>query len=112
MSCGITRVVTMQWGQLHVEMIGGTGDLHHGYAHRSAPCLSAEPDYPNAVQMMTNFSAYYAGYAAELADRLDAIPEVAQAMGVDTDVVGDATISPKKTTAPDIDLRGPLPGLV
>jgi hypothetical protein len=187
LSCGISRVVTMQWGQLHVEMIGGTGDLHHDYAHRSAPYLSAEPDYPNAVQMMTNFSAYYAGYAAELADRLDAIPEgtgtlldntiilwvselsdgghghdplpvvilgggsrfrtgrylhyprstlttttaswvdddeliglphnhllvsVAQAMGVDTNVVGDATIRPKKSTAPDIDLSGPLPGLV
>jgi hypothetical protein len=37
---------------------------------------------------------------------------VAQAMGVDTNVVGDATISPKKTTVPDIDLSGPLPGLV
>lgn len=187
MSCGITRVVTMQFGPLHVEMIGGTGDLHHDYAHRSAPYLANEPDYPNAVQMMTNFSAYYAGYAAELADRLDAIPEgngtlldntiilwvselsdgghghdplpvvilgggsrfrtgrylhyardtlttttadwvdgneriglphshllvsVAQAMGVDTDVVGDATVRPKLTSAPDIDLSGPLPGLV
>jgi hypothetical protein len=37
---------------------------------------------------------------------------VAQAMGVDTNVVGDATISPKKTSVPDIDLSGPLPGLV
>ncbi len=187
MSCGISRVVTMQWGQLHVEMIGGTGDLHHDYAHRSAPYLATEPDYPLAVQMMTNYSAYYAGYAAELADRLDAIPEangtlldntiilwvselsdgghghdplpvvmlgggnrfrtgrylhyardtlttttaswvndddkihlphshllvsVAQAMGVDTSVVGDATVRPKKASAPAIDLSGPLPGLV
>lgn len=187
MSCGISRVVTMQFGQLHVEMIGGTGDLHHDYAHRSAPYLSAEADYPNAVQMMTNYTAVYAGLVAELCDRLDAIPEVngtmldntivlwiselsdgghghepvpivmlgggnrfrtgrylhyardtlttttaswvdddtliyhphshllvsvAQACGVDTDVIGDATVSPKKTSAPDIDLGGPLPGLV
>ncbi len=187
LSCGISRVVTMQWGQLHVEMIGGTGDLHHDYAHRSAPYLSGEPDYPNAVQMMTNYTAYYAGYVAELCDRLDAIPDtngtlldntivmwiselsdgghghdpvpivllgggnairtgrylhyardtltttladwvdddelihlphshllvsVAQACGVDTDVIGDASIQPKKSTAPAIDLSGPLPGLV
>jgi hypothetical protein len=187
LSCGISRVVSMQWGQLPVELIGGTGDLHHDYAHRSAPYLSAEPDYPNAVQMMTNYSAVYAGLAAELCDRLDAIPfgegtlldntivlwvselsdgghgheplpvvmlgggtqirtgrylhyakdtlttttadwvddetriglphshllvSVAQACGVDTDVIGDPTIQPKKASAPAIDLSGPLPGLV
>jgi hypothetical protein len=33
-------------------------------------------------------------------------------MGVDTNVIGDATIQPKKATAPAIDLSGPLPGLV
>lgn len=75
MSCGISRVMTMQWGQLPVELIGGTGDLHHDYAHRSAPNLLNEPDYPNAVQMMTNYTAKFAELAAELCDRLDAIPE-------------------------------------
>ncbi len=187
LSCGISRVVSMQWGQLPVEMIGGTGDLHHDYAHRSAPYLANEADYPNAVQMMTNYTATYAGMVAELCDKLDAVPEVngtmldntivlwvselsdgghghdplpvvmlgggnyfrsgrymhyardtlttttadwvdddtlihhphshllvsvAQACGVDTVVIGDATVSPKKTGAPDIDLSGPLPGLV
>jgi hypothetical protein len=186
-SCGISRVVTMQWGQLPVELIGGTGDLHHDYAHRSAPYLVNEPDYPNAVDKMTNYSAVYAGLAAELCDRLDAIPDVngtlldntivlwvselsdgghghdplpvvilgggnrfrtgrylhyardtlttttahwvsdderiglphnhllvsvAQAMGVPTSVVGDASIRPKKASAPAIDLSGPLPRLV
>jgi hypothetical protein len=75
MSCGISRVVSMQWGQLPVDLIGGSGDLHHDYAHRSAPNLAGEPDYPNAVQVMTNFTATYAQLAAELCDRLDAIPE-------------------------------------
>lgn len=187
LSCGVSRVVTMQFGQPPVDLIGGSGDLHHDYAHRSAPYLVNEPDYPNAVQMMTNFTALYAGLAAELADKLDAVPEangtlldntiilwvselsdgghghdplpvvilgggsrfrtgrymhyaretlttttaswvdedetiglphnhllvsVAQAMGVETDVVGDATIQPKKASAPAIDLSGPLPGLV
>jgi hypothetical protein len=186
LSCGVSRVVTMQWGQLPVEVIGGTGDLHHDYAHRSAPYQVNEPDYPFAVQMMTNYSATYAELAAELADRLDAVPEstgtlldntiilwvselahgghghdplpvvilgggnrfrtgrylhharatltttraswidentriglphnhllvsVAQAMGLDVDTIGDPSIQPKKTSAPAIDLRGPLAGL-
>jgi hypothetical protein len=187
MSCGLTRVTTMQWGQLPVEMIGGTGDLHHDYAHPSDPNQSTNPQYPLAIQVMTNYTAQYADYIAQLADKLDAIPEdngtlldntmilmvseishgghghdrwpvvivgggnrlrtgryfnfehdtlttttaswvdddttigyphnhllvaIAQAMGLSTDTVGDATVRPKKTSAPDIDLRGPLPGLL
>jgi hypothetical protein len=188
MSCGITRVVTMQWGQLPVEMIGGTGDLHHDYAHVSDPNNMADPAWPNAANVMTNFTAKYAEYIAALADQLDAIPEatggtlldntmilfvseishgghdhdrwpvvivgggnrlrsglylnyerdtlttttaswvdddtriglphqhllvaIAQAMGLTTNVIGDATVRPKKTSAPDIDLSGPLPGLL
>jgi hypothetical protein len=37
---------------------------------------------------------------------------VAQAMGVPTDTIGDASVAPKKPGAPAIDLRGPLPGLL
>jgi hypothetical protein len=37
---------------------------------------------------------------------------IAQAMGVNVDTIGDASVRPKKPTAPAIDLRGPLPGLV
>ena len=37
---------------------------------------------------------------------------IAQAMGVPTDTIGDASVRPKKTSAPAIDLRGPLPGLL
>lgn len=187
LSCGISRVVTMQWGQPPVELIGGTGDLHHDYAHRSAPYLVGEADYPNAVQVMTNYQALFTGMAAELCDKLDAIPEangtlldntivlmiselsdgghghdplpvvmigggnrfrtgrylhyaretltttlaswvsddeliglphnhllvsIAQALGVQTDTIGDPSIQPKKTSAPAIDLRGPLVELV
>ena len=187
LSCGISRVVSMQFGPLFVEMIGGTGDLHHDYAHVSSPDQVNEPTYGTAVQMMTNYTAQYAELIAQLADKLDAIPEgngtlldhtiilwvselahgghghdgwpavivgggqrfrtgrylhyekdtlttstaewvndngliglphnhllvsVAQAMGVDLDTIGDASVRPKKPSAPAIDLRGPLPGLV
>jgi len=187
MHCGISRVATMQFGPLWVEQIGGAGDLHHDYAHPSSPDQVNDPLHPTAVQMMTNYTAKYAAYIAQLADQLDGIPEgngtmldntiilwvselahgghghdgwpavivgggskfrtgrwlhyehdtlttttadwvndnetiglphnhllvsVAQAMGVDTDTIGDASVRPKKASAPAIDLRGPLPGLV
>lgn len=187
LACGMSRVITMQWGQLPVEMIGGTGDLHHDYAHPSDPNQAADPQHPLAKTVMTNYTAKYAEYVAQLADQLDAVPEengtlldntmilmvseishgghahdrwpvvivgggnflrtgryfnyeqetlttttaswvdpdtrigmphnhllvaIAQAMGVETDTIGDARVRPKKTSAPDIDLRGPLPGLL
>ena len=185
--CGLSRVISMQWGQVEVSMIGGTGDLHHDYAHVSDPNQSSNPNHAFAKTVMTNYSAKYNEYIASRADKLDAVPEangtlldntmivyvsdishgghahdrwpvtivggsnllrtgryynyerntlttttaswvnddtkigmphnhllvaIAQAMGVDTDVVGDATVRPKKTSAPDISLRGPLPGLL
>lgn len=187
LSCGISRVATMQFGPLFVEQIGGSGDLHHDYAHPSSPDQGNDPLHPNAVQMMTNYTARYARYIADLADLLDGIPEgngtmldhtiilwtselahgghghdgwpavivgggqrfrtgrwlhyehdtlttttaswvndnttiglphnhllvsIARAMGLDIDTVGDASVRPKKPSAPPIDLRGPLPGLV
>lgn len=186
LACGLSRVVSMQWGQLPVEMIGGSGDLHHDYAHPSDPNQSADPQHAQAKVVMTNFTAKYADYIAQLADKLDAVPEdngtlldntmiamvseishgghdhdrwpivivgggnmlrtgryynfekqtlttttaswvnsdtkigmphnhllvsIAQAMGLATDTIGDASVQPKKTGAPAIDLRGPLPGL-
>ena len=187
LSCGISRVVTMQFGPVFVEMINGTGDLHHDYAHVSAPDQVNEPTYGEAVARMTDYTAFYAARIAELADQLDAIPEgngtlldhtiilwvselshgghghdgwpavivgggqkfrtgrwlhyehdtlttttaswvddnariglphnhllvsIAQAMGLTTDTIGDPSVRPKKASAPAIDLRGPLPGLV
>lgn len=187
LTCDISRVVTMQFGPLHIEMIGGTGDLHHDYAHPSAPDQVNQPTFTEATRGMTAYTAAYAGYVAELADKLDAIPEgngtmldhtiilwvselahgghghdgwpvvmvgggqrfrtgrylhyehdtlttttaswvddndriglphnhllvsVAQAMGLATDTIGDASVRPKKPGAPAIDLRGPLPSLV
>ncbi len=187
LTCNLARVVTMQLGPLHIEMIGGSGDLHHDYAHPSSPDQLNQPTFAEATRGMTAYTARYARYVAELADKLDAIPEgngtmldhtiilwvselahgghghdgwpvvmvgggqrfrtgrylhyehdtlttttaswvddneriglphnhllvsVAQAMGVETDTIGDASVRPKKPGAPAIDLRGPLPGLV
>ncbi|MBE7449909.1 MAG: hypothetical protein HS111_13715 [Kofleriaceae bacterium] len=75
LSCGISRVATMQFGPLFVEQIGGDGDLHQDYAHPSSPDQLNDPLHPNAVQMMTNYTARYARYIADLADLLDGIPE-------------------------------------
>lgn len=185
--CDLTRIVTMQWGQLHVEMIGGSGDLHHDYAHPSDPNQAADPNHAVAKQMMTRYTAKYAEYVANLADQLDGITEengtlldntmivmasdishgghdhdrwpimivgggnklntgkyynfekqtlttttaswvndntligtphnhllvaLAQAMGTDLNVIGDASVRPKKPGAAAIDLSGPLPGLL
>ena len=187
LQCDISRVVSMQWGQLDVATIGGTGDLHHDYAHPSDPNQSADPQHAMAKTVMTSYTAKYADYIAQLADLLDSIPEangtlldntmilmvseishgghdhdrwpvaiigggnflrtgrylnyekdtlttttaswvnddtrigmphnhllvaLAQAMGVQTDVIGDATVRPKKPGAPLISLSGPLPGLL
>jgi hypothetical protein len=35
-----------------------------------------------------------------------------QAMGVNVNFVGQSSIQPKKTSAPAIDLTGPMPGLL
>jgi hypothetical protein len=75
LSCRMSRVMSLQWGWLPVDMIGGTGDLHHDYAHRSVPGLMNEPTYPLAVEVMSNYTATYATWVAELCDQLDAIPE-------------------------------------
>lgn len=187
LSCGMSRVVSMQWGQLDVSMIGGTGDLHHDYAHPSDPNQAQDPNHAQAKVVMTNFTAKYADYIAQLADKLDDVPQengtlldntmilmvseishgghdhdrwpiaiigggnflrsgrylnfeketlttttaswvnentkigyphnhllvsIARAMGVETDTIGDASVRPKKASAPAIDLRGPLPGLL
>ncbi|MBA2542517.1 MAG: DUF1552 domain-containing protein [Deltaproteobacteria bacterium] len=187
LTCDMSRVITMQFGPLRVDMIGGTGDLHHDYAHPSGPNHVNDPKHPLAKTVMTNYTAKYASFVAELADQLDDVPEangtlldntmivmmselahgdhahdrwplmiigggnlirtgryynyeketptttlstnisaeakiglphnhllvtLAQAMGWNTDTVGAASIRPKKASAPDIDLRGPLPELL
>ena len=65
----------MQLGPLHIEMIGGSGDLHHDYAHPSSPDQLNQPTFAEATRGMTAYTARYARYVAELADKLDAIPE-------------------------------------
>lgn len=186
LSCGMSRVVSMQWGQVPVEEVGGTGDLHEAYAHRSDPSHSTDPNYALAKTVMTNYTRKYYGFVADLAARLRDIPQptgtlldntmivilsdiangnhahepwpvvivggknllrsgryfhmeketlttttasyvdentkigyphnhvlvaLQQAMGVNANFVGQPNIRPKKTSAPAIDLTGPMPGL-
>lgn len=187
LSCGMSRVVSMQWGQVPVEEVGGTGDLHEAYAHRSDPSHSTDPNYALAKTVMTNYTRKYYGFVADLASTLRDIQEtngtlldntmivilsdiangnhahepwpvvivggknflrtgryfhmeketlttstasyvgentkigyphnhvlvaLQQAMGVNVDFVGQPSIQPKKTSAPAIDLTGPMPGLL
>lgn len=75
LSCGMSRVVTMQWGQVPVEQVGGTGDLHEAYAHRSDPSHSTDPNYALAKTVMTNYTKTYYGFVAQLAAQLRDIVE-------------------------------------
>ncbi|MFN0245388.1 MAG: DUF1552 domain-containing protein [Kofleriaceae bacterium] len=75
LSCGMSRVVTMQWGQVPVEECGGTGDLHEAYAHRSDPSHSTDPNYELAKTVMTNYTKHYYGFVAQLASTLRDVVE-------------------------------------
>lgn len=75
LSCGMSRVITMQWGQVPVEECGGTGDLHEAYAHRSDPSHSTDPNYELAKTVMTNYTKHYYGFVAQLATTLRDIVE-------------------------------------
>lgn len=68
-ACDLTRVVTIQTGQLGNELIGAPpGDVHADFAHLQ------EVD-ANARQMMTNYGRVHATQFARLLSALDAIPE-------------------------------------
>lgn len=79
MSCGLTRVATIQFGDTPVDLIDGSGDLHHDYAHPSDPDNEFKPDtfdaWNEGHRVMTNAMVRQTELAAQLADKLDAIPE-------------------------------------
>lgn len=75
LSCGMSRVVTFQFGQVPVEQCGGTGDLHEAYAHRSDLGHSTDPNYELAKRVMTNYSKIYYGWLADLAATLRDVTE-------------------------------------
>lgn len=76
LSCGVSRVVTMAWPELDFSDItegappqdGASGI--HAMAHRS---VNSGDD--QAQRILTRHYAYYLSQIAELADRLDAVPD-------------------------------------
>ncbi len=69
LACDLTRVVTVQMGQLWPEQIGAPpGDVHADYAHH-------QNDNATARQMMTNYGRVHATEFAELLALLDSVPE-------------------------------------
>lgn len=69
LACDLTRVVTIQMGQLTNEHIGAPpGDVHADFAHQQS-------NDELAHQMMTNYGRVHATQFAELLALLDAIPE-------------------------------------
>ena len=70
MSCRISRVVTFQCDVPPIDMLGGTGDYHHDYAHQSAP--GAELD---KIQVVTQQGVHHADQVRMMVERLKSIPE-------------------------------------
>ena len=68
LSCDMTRVITLQLGDLPGELIGFSGDVHDQYAHRVH-------EDPNSAEAMTAYGEVHARQVRDLLDILDAIPE-------------------------------------
>ncbi len=69
-SCGVARVVTLGHVVPPMDTIGGVGDFHHDYAHQSAWDAAQEK-----IDVVTAASRRYHETIAQLATRLDQIPE-------------------------------------
>jgi hypothetical protein len=69
-SCDLTRVVTLQMGELPMDLVnpGYVGSLHDEFAH-------AVFTDPYAAQIMTDYTAIHAQQFANILDQLDSIPE-------------------------------------
>lgn len=69
LACDLTRVVTIQMGQMPPDAFGGPpGDVHADFAHRSE-------DDPAAAEVMTLYSEQHARHLVELCEALAAVPE-------------------------------------
>ncbi len=80
LACDLTRVVTIQAGQLPTNAIGGTAeDVHQAYAH--------EDHMGIGMEMMTNYHRVHAQQFRDLIGRLAAIPEGSGSMLDNTVVV-------------------------
>ncbi|HEY0137599.1 MAG TPA: DUF1552 domain-containing protein [Nannocystis sp.] len=69
-SCQVSRVATIFSWIPPMDMIGGTGDYHHDYAHQSGSDAPAEKQ-----QVVTNAERVLAETVAKFAERLKQIPE-------------------------------------
>jgi hypothetical protein len=68
-SCDLTRVASMQMGQLFTRQLGlGAGDIHADHAHEIYTSQSGE-------DAMTLYTAHHAAQFARILEVLDAIPE-------------------------------------
>ena len=69
LACDLTRVVSIQMGQLTTEQLGlGGGDVHADYAHDIYTSSAAE-------EAMTTYGAVHAAHFAQILAALEAIPE-------------------------------------
>ncbi|MEE2787883.1 MAG: DUF1552 domain-containing protein [Myxococcota bacterium] len=68
-SCDMTRVISIQMGELSkMEVLGTPGDLHDEHSH-------AVFTNPESAAIMTKYTAVHAQHVAELLSALDAVPE-------------------------------------
>jgi hypothetical protein len=68
-SCDLTRVASMQMGQLSTRQLGlGAGDIHADYAHDIHSRQAGE-------DAMALYTAHHAGQVARILEVLDSIPE-------------------------------------
>jgi len=69
-ACDLTRVITLQMGELPVDMVvpGYAGSLHDEFAH-------AVWTDPYAAQVMTDYTHIHAQQFSEILAQLDSIPE-------------------------------------
>jgi len=68
LACDLTRVVTLQLGQLRNGHVGITGDVHADYAHS----VEAKPE---AKAVMSRYGLVHTGHLLKLLAALDAVPE-------------------------------------
>ena len=69
LSCDLTRVVSIQMGQLQTQQLGAPpGDVHGEWAHGIY-------DNPTAAQVMTEYGRLHAAHFTQILAALDAIPE-------------------------------------
>lgn len=69
LSCDMTRVISIQMGELSkMEVLGTPGDLHDEHSH-------AVYTDPESAEIMTKYTAVHAQHVADLLSALESVPE-------------------------------------